>query len=80
MKYTGVSQNDCNVYAYTGTMTEFMVLARASAHAGVDVWDYSNRSTGYGNLRNSLAWMAPYCAKVRKTPSWPRSWANFSLF
>ena len=43
-------------------MMEFVVLARASANAGVDVWHYSNQSTGYGNLRNSLAWMAPYCA------------------
>ena len=23
---------------------------------------------------------SPRCAQVRKTPSWPRSWANFSLF
>jgi hypothetical protein len=44
-------------------MTEFMLLARASALAGLDVYTYQNHTTGYGNLKESLAWMAPYCAK-----------------
>jgi hypothetical protein len=30
-------------------------------------------------LGAQLAALSP-AAKVRKTPSWPRSWANFSLF
>ena len=30
-------------------------------------------------LAASLAHRAVFSYKVRKTPSWPRSWANFSL-
>ena len=55
---------DSGSYGYVvGTMAEFMLLARASKSAGVDMYAYVNKSTGFGNLRNSLAWMAPYCAR-----------------
>ena len=39
-----------------------------------------------GPVAQTYHWQEDYepsledCVKVRKTPSWPRSWANFSLF
>ena len=55
---------DSGSYGYTiGTMGEFMLLARATKLAGVDMYSYANKTTGFGNLRNALAWMAPYCAR-----------------
>jgi hypothetical protein len=53
----------CYTADVIGTMTEFMLLARATKLAGVDMYSYSNSTTGFGNLRAALAWMAPYCAK-----------------
>ena len=57
---------DSGSYGYVaGTMTEFMLLARASSLAGVDMYSYKNASNGFGDLEKSLRWMAPYCSKVR---------------
>eukprot|EP01052_Picozoa_sp_SAG31_P007480 SAG31_NODE_356_length_17180_cov_7.595925_8_plen_133_part_00 len=47
-------------------MSEFMLLARGSKLVGVNIYTYLNHSTGYGNLRAALAWMAPYCAKGKQ--------------
>ena len=40
-----------------------MLLARASKLVGVDMYEYVNSTTGFGNLKDSLAWMAPFCAR-----------------
>ena len=41
--------------------------------------DREARGLALPGLQNNLTRDAMAAAKVRKTPSWPRSWANFSL-
>jgi hypothetical protein len=70
MKYTGWCQNDFNVQNYTGGVGQrldgFLAFVAPAALPALQCrFDYFN-----------LDQPTP---QVRKTPSWPRSWASFSL-
>jgi hypothetical protein len=41
---------------------------------------YKGSTLHWRGMRIREAIVADLMTKVRKTPSWPRSWANFSLF
>jgi hypothetical protein len=51
-------------------------LAESSSRPQVLVADVSGLEARVAELEHETA----KARKVRKTPSWPRSWANFSLF
>ena len=82
MRYTGWCQNDFDFQGYSG---------RASARSAVSL---GSRSMSYSEMFASAfgrsvvllkqvtsSFIPPTCEfgpRVSKTPSWPRSWANFS--
>ena len=63
--------------AHKKAVATVLELCKKNAGGVVVRWAVARRFRDFVQLRQSLMASDP---QVRQTPSWPRSWANFSLF